>query len=104
MNLTAKTIWFTVGAVTGLILVMFAAPVPAAKKQCDLYKVSKHVATSYVLKPPPSPLPDPVIIKEKCSAPVAATEDSVSAPEATNDDSRPRRHHRSHWRHRRHWR
>lgn len=91
--------WIAAGVAIGTIGVLFATPLPAARGDCAVYSVAHKVATAYVLRPPPSPAPDPVIVKEKCPAPAVEV---INERAETKAEERPRkrRHHR---RHRRYW-
>lgn len=93
------------GIAVGAIGVLFTTPLPAARGDCAVYSVAHKVATSYVLRPPPSPPADPVIVKEKCPAPsVSPKAENDTQPDlnATDDTQKPRRHRRH--RVRRYWR
>ena len=92
-----KIIWPVVGAAAGLLLAFVAAPIPSTVSECNVYKVSPKTVTSFVLKPPPSPVEHtacPVVQPPKCETP--RVEEPVAEPV-----KEPRRRHR---RVRRYWR
>jgi hypothetical protein len=91
--------YFVLGALAGVGLCVATSPLPMQKNSCETYFVAHKVATSYVLRPPPS---EPSV----CPAPqVTKCPDIVSKEEITKaDDTKaeePRRHRR---RYRRYWR
>ena len=94
MNINVGFASFTAGALMGLVTSAAMAPVAVPKDDCEVYRVSNKVVTSYVLKAPPAPEPEKIIVKEACITP---TPENVSKPETTNADEtqyKPRRRHR----------
>ena len=94
MNTNAIFASFIAGILMGVVTCSVMAPIPIPKKDCDIYRVANEVATSYVLKAPPAPPAERVIVKEACVTP---TPENVSKPEITNADEtqeKPRRRHR----------
>lgn len=89
------------GTFIGVAVIFYQIDTPRSEA-CQTYKVATKPVTAYVLKPPPPPLPDPIIIKEKCPAPdnLKLSDEKPEIIEQAED--KPRRHHRRHWR-RRHW-
>lgn len=96
------TFWFsgpTIGLLTGAAITAVFMPNPPVKEDCSIYKISRDVQTSYVLKPPP-----PEIIKEACpETPKRPTAEPVQQQQeiAPQEDVAPRKKHRRRWRHRR---
>lgn len=77
-------------AIAGFAIAMLTAPMPTSKSDCGIQKVDQKTVTSFVLKPPPSP-----VIKEACP-PVEHV--VCPAPEEKPVEEKPRRRHRRHWR------
>lgn len=92
--------WIAAGVAIGTIGVLLSTPLPAVRGDCAVYSVAHKVATAYVLRPPPSPALDPVIVKEKCPTPAA---EIVSEQAETKTEEKPLRHRRHH-RRRAYWR
>ena len=99
---TFEVALFAGGLLTfGIVVLSSGSPAPTSPVDCKVYKVDPQVVTSYVLKPPPAPEPEPrvcpVLPTPKCEsvAPVAETEEK-----AAEEPKRHRRHHRG----RRRWR
>ena len=97
---------FLAGSAVSFAFIYPSIPTPKERADCQTYKVAHKTVTSYVLKPPPAPVPDPVVIKEACPQ-VTKTDENDSKPELTNTDEtqKPRRHRRyRHHRVRSYWR
>lgn len=99
-----STFWFsgpTIGLVTGAAITAAFIPNPPVKEDCSIYKISREVQTSYVMKPPP-----PEIIKEACQeapkCPAAEAEPPKKEEQISEEDAMPKKKHRRRWRHR--WR
>lgn len=91
------------GFVGGMALVFYQADAPL-KNGCETYKIRAKPVTAYVLKPPPAPPADPVIIKEKCPVVLTESEKVNTSDERVEEvNTKPRRHRRHH-RVRRYWR
>jgi hypothetical protein len=85
----SRFVFLCVGVIAGATVYGAATPALTASKKCEVFTVSREVATSYVLKPPQQ---EPIVIKEKCAAPI-----TVSAPIETQAEEKPRvRHMRRH--------
>lgn len=91
--LTNPLVTAFLGAGLAAAVTVSATPVPSMNEDCKTYRVRQKAVTAFVLKPPPAPIPDPVVIKEKCEAP-KVEESAVEEPRPT------RRHHHKRWRHR----
>jgi hypothetical protein len=97
--------FFLVGTI--MIATGMGHPLPAAPPGCGVQKVERQTQIAYVLKPPPAPPPETIIVKESCPAPVAQKCESSqvsekAAEEETAEPQRKRRKHRyRHWRRRR---
>jgi len=109
--------FFLVGTI--MIATGMGHPLPAAPPGCGVLralasdadaskqKVERQTQIAYVLKPPPGPPPETIIVKESCPAPVAQKCESSqvsekAAEEETAEPQRKRRKHRyRHWRRRR---
>jgi hypothetical protein len=99
-------ILFGGGVATGAMFTVLSAPVPHNNSGCGTYLVSHKVATSYALKPPSVPEPEPKACPpvQKCEAQVTQPSENVSNEEITNADDTKQRHHRRHRRYRHYWR
>jgi hypothetical protein len=105
----AKNIVVVTGVVAliGAFLMVFLIqePVVSNQKECKVYKVATEVRTAYVLKPPPAPAPERIIVKEECKIPVE--KERVEETETTEkcEQVKPRRKYANHRnrRHRRRW-
>jgi len=94
---------FGVGLLIGTGVTIVSMPPIMKSRNCETYRVSNKVATSYALKPPfvnPEPAKCPVQVTKQC--------ENVSSPEVTNEletkDQEPRRHRRyRHHRTRAYW-
>ena len=95
-------ILFGAGIIVGAGFMLVAMPVPGDNKSCLTMHVSKKVATAYVLRPPPAPEPEKIVVREACVTPKP---ENVTQPELTNTDDtqKPARHRKRH-RYRRYWR
>lgn len=101
MTLTPFTL-FSSGFIIGVGISMASMPSSMCTNKSLTYKVSKKVATAYVLKPPPAIPTEPVkcppaVVKEEC--PKVENPENLSSPaEATTEPEptthRRRRHHR----------
>jgi hypothetical protein len=95
---------FIAGSLIGGVITISTMPIPGPHNDCNVYKVAKKSVTAYVLKPPPSPPADPIIVKEKCPQVTPVTENVTQEQVAKEDDSKStKRYHRRH-RIRRYWR
>ena len=101
MNLNAAFASFTAGALMGIATCIAMSPVAIPKDDCEIYRVSSKVATAYVLKAPPAPEPEKIIVKEACVTPAP---ENVSKPETTNADETQYKQRRRHRRMRAIWR
>lgn len=90
----------------GFGLAMSVAPSPKTNGDCGVYKVNSKSVTSYILKPPLAPAPEPLSCPAvpKCESQVTKEENSVSKAETSNVDERQsRRHHRRRYRVKAYW-
>lgn len=99
---SSNAAFLALGTFIGVGIVFYQVDAPRADK-CETYKVARKTVTSFVLKPPPSPPADPVIIKETCPR-VSQNAENETQPELSNaDETQKPRHHRRHHRVRRYW-
>jgi hypothetical protein len=90
------------GIIIGAGLTMISVPIPSQGVKCQTYGVTHKVVTAYVLKPPPAPPPEHIVVKEACPQ-ITERAENVSEPEISKaDESKPRK--RRHHRIRRYWR
>lgn len=97
---SVRYLWATssVCAMVGFGLAMVVTPMPKGKGDCGVFKVNEKPVTAFVLKPPPAPPPEKVIVKEACPAP--KVEEASPAQEKAEEKPRRKRHYRV----RRYWR
>lgn len=94
--------YLALGTFIGVGVVFFQIDTPRADK-CETYRVARKSVTAFVLKSPPAPPADPVIIKEACPRVSQNAENETQADLSNADETQKPRRHR-HRRHRRYWR
>lgn len=91
--------YFTLGGFVGIGLCIATSPVPLPKNSCETYFVANKVATSYVLRPPPSePTSCPAPQLTKCPDPVSKEETTKEDDTKAEEPKRHRRRYRRYWR------
>lgn len=95
--------YVTLGIFIGACAVFYQVDTPHAEK-CETYKVSHKTVTAYVMKPPPAPPADPIIVKEACPRVSQNAENETQTELSNADETQKPRHHRRHHRVRRYWR
>ena len=83
-----------IGLALGSALTLYQTKTPQ-KEGCELYSVSRKVATAYVLKPPPAE-----VRYEAC--PQVTKVEPPKTEEQVTEEEKPKPHRR-HRRHRRYW-
>ena len=102
MSFVKNSILCTASAIVGGCLALTTTPLPQPNRDCAVYKVASKAVTSYVLKPPPAPPAEKIVVKEAC---VTKAPESDTQPESTNtDETQKKPRHRRHHRVRRYWR
>lgn len=89
------TIYLAAGMFIGVGVVFYHVDTPRADR-CETYKISRKIATAYVLKPPPAE-----IVYQACPQTTQKIEEA-KAEEPAAEPEKPRRHRRH--RIRRYWR
>jgi hypothetical protein len=91
------------GLFVGAGCMIAATPSVTSREDCQTFKVKQKAVTAYVLKTPPAPPAEKVVVKEVCE-PVSKKEEKINTTEErVNETDKPARHHRRH-RYRRYWR
>lgn len=102
-----NVLYIALGIAIGAGIVFYQVDTPRADR-CETYKVARKPVTAFVLKPPPAPPAEPVVVYKACpqTTQVSPTPESQintdEKMESINQTDKQRRHRR-HWR-RRHWR
>ena len=94
--------YLALGTFIGVGVVFYQIDTPRADK-CETYRVARKPVTAFVLKPPPAPPADPVIIKEACPRVSQNAENETQAELSNADETQKTRRHRRHHRWRRYW-
>jgi hypothetical protein len=106
-NEAKNIVMITGAAIAGAfsMALMVKEPVAANPENCKLYKVSTETRVAYVLRPPPAPPPEKIIVKEACAPVVQPEEAENTATEKCEEKKNTslRKRHRYGYRHRR-WR
>ena len=87
---------FGAGVGLGCLITGAGTPVPKQSSSCVIPRVSTQTVTAYVLKPPPAPPAEKIVVREACVTPKP---ENVSQPELTNTDdtqTKPKRRYRHH--------
>lgn len=111
MSFVKNSILCTASAIVGGCLALTTTPMPQPKGDCGVYKVTNKAVTSYVLKPPPAPPAEKIVVKEACVTKPTESDTQVDLSNMSetqvnktmkNEHEKP--HHRRHHRVRRYWR
>ena len=94
-----NAVWLGVGFLAGMATWFTQIDAPKSA-DCSIPKVSRKVATSYVLRPPPAAVA-PAVIYKACPQVEKVEPAKVEEPVV---EEKPRRHRRHHRRWRRYWR
>lgn len=86
-----NVVYLALAGVVGFVAALVAAPLPANNVDCGVHKVDQKTVTSFVLKPPPSP-----VVKEAC--PPAEHVVCPVVEQKVEEKPVKRRRHRRYWR------
>ena len=91
-------------ATIGWGVAIVTAPLPEAKNECNVYKVSPKTVTSFVLKPPPSPIEHAVCPEVPKCEQTESSKLSVETTETVQPEKPVQKKHYRHRRQRAYWR
>lgn len=98
-------------SVIATVFIVSGVGAPKLKEptDCGVEKIRQEIQTAYVLKPPPAPPPEQIIVKEACPAPQKVENQNPEQVDAREEETREkvqearttRKHRYRHWRRRR---